>query len=262
MSQRAVAPRLGAEAPNEPMESVKQMRFAPTSAIAASTLRMPPTVTASATSGSRAVSTDRGAARFQTVVFASACALNSCFRTFASRTSTEPTQVPRSPMLRVRLPGSVSMRSVAMTRCPRAVSAAQRRLPIAPAAPMISVLWRRCLSAAIARCWASSSTSETFDQSVLAVLSAREMRATRRAEAERRDRKVTQAEVMGMLAGAEQQPKDQGNRSGSRALSLLATSGGHQPTPSVGSSTKKCTITSNTSTQVLGSKTRLFRTIM
>lgn len=44
-------------------------------------------------------------------------------------------------MLRFRLPGiwSDGMRSEAMTRLPWAVSAAQSRLPTAPAAPMMSV---------------------------------------------------------------------------------------------------------------------------
>ena len=46
----------GALAPKEPIESVKQMRRAPTLAIAFSTLPMPPTVTASETSGSSAAS--------------------------------------------------------------------------------------------------------------------------------------------------------------------------------------------------------------
>jgi hypothetical protein len=73
VSQRAVAPLRGASAPKEPMESVKQIRLAPTSRIAVSTFDMPPIVTASATAGSRAVSTESGAARFHTVVSASAC---------------------------------------------------------------------------------------------------------------------------------------------------------------------------------------------
>ena len=127
------------EAPNEPMESVKQIRRAPTVDIASRTFSMPPTVTASATAGSMAVSTDSGAARFQTVVVSSAWSRNSDLSASASHTSTAPMQVPKPPMASRRLPGSSSILSDAITRVPRAVSAAQSRFPTAPAAPMIRV---------------------------------------------------------------------------------------------------------------------------
>jgi len=100
---------------------------------------MPPTVTASATAGSIAVSTDSGAARFHTVVRSSACSRKSARSASASQTSIPPTHVPEPPIASRRLPGRTLIRSVATTRVPCAVSAAHKRLPTAPAAPMTIV---------------------------------------------------------------------------------------------------------------------------
>mmetsp|Transcript_23821 Transcript_23821/g.81843 ORF Transcript_23821/g.81843 Transcript_23821/m.81843 type:complete len:221 (+) Transcript_23821:969-1631(+) len=144
------------------MESVKQIFFAPTLAMAASTFFMPPMVMASAIAGFSAVSTDSGAARFQTDVFASACSSKSLTKPSASVTSTEPMQMPFSPMESRRSLGSTGVRSVAMTLWPACVSAAQSRLPTAPAAPMMSVDCRRFCSLAMAFFVASRSASDAF----------------------------------------------------------------------------------------------------
>jgi len=67
VSQRAVHCSRGAAAPKEPMESVNMIRRTLFSYMAHRTLRIPLTVTCSATLGLVAVSTDSGAARFHTV---------------------------------------------------------------------------------------------------------------------------------------------------------------------------------------------------
>eukprot|EP00035_Acanthoeca_spectabilis_P012113 m.214681 g.214681 ORF g.214681 m.214681 type:complete len:320 (+) comp15532_c0_seq1:37-996(+) len=87
-NHRAVAPSLGDPCPNEPIESEKHTFLTPWAAQASSSTRIPPTVTASATSGLAAVSTDRGAARFQTHSIVPACLANTALTESASRTST------------------------------------------------------------------------------------------------------------------------------------------------------------------------------
>ena len=72
------------------------MRRAPTSLIALSTFFIPPIVTASATSGFIAVSTERGAARFQTVVFSSPYSWKSLRTVDASHTSMPPVSAVRT----------------------------------------------------------------------------------------------------------------------------------------------------------------------
>ena len=135
MSQRAEQLVRGEEAPNEPIESVKQMRRAPTARIPAIVFFMPPIVTASATSGDIAVSTESGDARFHTAVSLSAWSLKSFTTDASSRTSMPPTHTFAEFLM---LEGRWSWRSLAITCEPARASACVSRLPTAPAAPMIS----------------------------------------------------------------------------------------------------------------------------